>query len=118
MSGLYTVIVAGTDDLIFFKSVMALRDIKNTHTPAPSGYGHVSWFNTGLSFILSGSVSYPPEYTITSLVLHEWTSVRMTAGLVSFSGLISFQPPANLSSRYALLNRQCKTLLVVGTLHC
>lgn len=68
--------------------------------PALTGYAHVYWFDTGLSFILfSGSVSYPPEYTITTLLLHEWTSVRLTAGLVPFSGLIPFQPPANASTR-------------------
>ena len=77
---------------------MALREITHTYIAAPSGYACVYWFNTGLSFILSGSVSYPPEYTITTLLLHEWTSVRLTAGLVPLSGLIPFQPQINVST--------------------
>lgn len=102
MSWLDTVICyyfAQTNNWIFVESWSIKRNQKHTHMPAPIGYAHVYWFNTGLSFILSGSVSYPPEYTITTLLLHEWTSVRLTAGLVPFSGLIPFQPPANVSMR-------------------
>lgn len=90
MSQLYTVICcyfAGTNDL---KWDGIKRNLKHSHMPAPASYAHVYWFNTGLPFILSGSVSCPPEYTIATLLLHEWTSVRLTARLVPFQAWSRF----------------------------
>lgn len=87
-------------DLIFFKCEISIkRNQKHASMLAPTGYAHVYWFNTGLSFILSGCVCYPPEYTITTLLLYEWISVRLTAGLVPLSGPLPFQPQANVPTR-------------------
>ena len=65
---------------------------------APTSFAHVYCLNTGLSFILLGGGSYPPEYTITALLLHEWTSVSLTTTLVPISNLIPSQPPVNVST--------------------
>lgn len=96
------------------------RNQQNTHTPAPTSFAPVYCFNTGLSFILSGSASYPPEYTITTLLLHEWTSVRLTAALVPLSGQIPFQPPAYVSTRntaHSKMYYEVSSMLVVSTVH-
>lgn len=71
---------------------------KNLARLVSTSLAHVYWLDTGLSFILFGSVLYPPEYTITTLLLPEWISVRLTTGLVPISWLIQFQPVAKVSS--------------------
>lgn len=76
-------------DIGFAKIVQILVESEDMSAP------EACWQFIQDAFILW--VSNPAEYTFTTVLLHEWTSVGVVAGHLPFASGIHFQPPAKVS---------------------